>query len=350
MAETTTSPRPKDALNLAQAPLSEFARLRWPSVPWAVVAVIPFLLLIVINVAHANGNLLVVFSLLVIFGPIVWLLQKRALAQQRRRTVLAENAHDYKVSLAIRDAMNGLLDHIPETNDSVPGAIVRRDLSIGELARHFDTHTVGSVTGWLQHSLSGRGFSRSTSQVGLSGRDTWTSGQSSGILVGVSRVMLNMSAITRADLFAESFVAVFEERNPAGQLDTLRLVVPAEPACRAFIMETFEAIGKSFGVESHRHVQLRGAGTALRDAFKVDISYVSDRLNATLRMPVTERPVMTIVGSEVTPHAVVGGAVQFSDKPGEWHQLFPLGILHRVLEVVGVIGEPSIEALSGEEG
>ncbi|GEM_PF-6921454 len=322
--------------DLPQVPLSDFARRQWPDYPplwkWLLSTTVFFI---------AGSWLIVIWQ---------WYEVQKIRALTSWPRLLAENQIDFRTARAIGQAIHNLLDEIPPTNDLVPGAIVHRELAIGELARHFDSQTVGSITGWLQHSLRGWGsFSATTHEerglglLGSNARDSWTTGASSGVLVGTSLVNLNINAISRDDLFTEGFIAVFEERAPDRPLDTLRLIVPAEPACRAFVMEACEAIGRSYGEGSHRHSELRDAGATLRDAFKTDISYVSDRLNAVLRMEPASRPTVTVVDSEITEHALLGGAVQFSDKPGEWYQLFPLGLLHRLREIVAANGEPAEE-------
>ena len=99
------------------------------------------------------------------FALNLWLVSELDQAKPKRKTVLAENERDFKISLAIRDAMEDVPNRIPPTNDLVPGTVIRNDLAVGELTRHFDTETVGSITGWLQHSLSGWGSSRSTTSM-----------------------------------------------------------------------------------------------------------------------------------------------------------------------------------------
>ena len=60
---------------------------------------------------------------------------------------------------------------------------------------------------------------------------------------------------------------------------------------------------------------------------------------------------MDIVGSLVNDHAMVGAAVQFSDKPGEWYQLFPLGLFTRLrdLALTADEGDPAPSLTEGEE-
>ena len=54
--------------------------------------------------------------------------------------------------------------------------------------------------------------------------------------------------------------------------------------------------------------------------FKCEVSYVSDRLNSVLRMPLESRPLIAVYGSPISEHALIGSAIRF----GTQDQIFPL--------------------------
>ncbi|HLC29929.1 MAG TPA: hypothetical protein VJM51_04020 [Dehalococcoidia bacterium] len=322
----------------AEIPLSDFAKQRWPPFPtvWAWLISILFFWL--------GGPIWVWAS---------WQDVQRKRSRASWEAVRAENEADFRAAQRVREAIWAWRKEIPRANDLLPGVNARRGLVIGEITRHFDQQTVGSINGWLQFSLRGWGSSSATTydSSGVFGPIHQTTGQSSGVLVGTAIASLELRAVTRADLFTEGFIAVFDERNPESVLETLRVIAPAEPACQELLVEACEGVGKSFGEGSYRHAALRAASDRLQYAFKTDISYVSDRLNAYLRLLSAERPVVDIVGSLVNDHARVGAAVQFSDKPGEWYQLFPLGLFTRLrdLALTADEGDPAPSLTEGEE-
>lgn len=150
---------------------------------------------------------------------------------------------------------------------------------------------------------------------------------------GQSSVHLTLSGTTRDGLLADAFVAVFEHDFPDGRTDTLRVIVPSEPAAREMVSQFLTTLGKSFGEGSHRDTALSQNAALLARSFKTDVSYVSDRLSAVLRLAPEKRPRISVIGAPITEHALLGGAVQFSGE-NTWYQLFPLGLIEQVAQLV----------------
>ena len=69
--------------------------------------------------------------------------------------------------------------------------------------------------------------------------------------------------------------------------------------------------------------------SALSRTIVTDISYVSDRLAATIRADAAKASPFSVVGVMSGPHMMLGGAIQMQGD-SRWHQLFPIELL-RVL-------------------
>jgi hypothetical protein len=64
-----------------------------------------------------------------------------------------------------------------------------------------------------------------------------------------------------------------------------------------------------------------------------DASYVSDRLNAVMRMPAESRSVISIWSEPLSGHALLGSAMRIGDD-GPIHPLFPTELVATVQRVV----------------
>jgi hypothetical protein len=128
----------------------------------------------------------------------------------------------------------------------------------------------------------------------------------------------------RANLHGDGFVAVLEQEQPNGVIDTIRIIAPSEPACREYITHLLSAIGTTFGSGSHADEAFRRSAPELAASFPCDVSHLSDQLRAMLRQPPERRPTVSVVGEEIGDSAILGGAIRFG-ADGPWQQLFPLG-------------------------
>jgi hypothetical protein len=127
----------------------------------------------------------------------------------------------------------------------------------------------------------------------------------------------------RTDLGGDGFVAVLEQEQPNGMIDTLRIIAPSEPACREYIAHLLSAMGATFGTGSHVDETFRRYAPQLAASLPCEVSHVSDQLRAVLRQPPERRPTVAVVGEALGGAAILGGAIRVG-ADGPWQQLFPL--------------------------
>lgn len=217
-----------------------------------------------------------------------------------------ENNRDYRVSKAIETGVPIVCSGPVFPPGSAPGFSRILDLRLGEISRHFDSQLAASLEGWMDHDLGFHGFG-----VGLGVGGVGVRVGNLG-LAGHSDVHLTMTGTARDNLLVDAFMAVLEEDLPRGGLDTVRVVVPSEPAARQFVSGLLDQWAERFGAGSHTEYIVRaGAIKMVQGSFKLDVSYVSDRLGAILRMPPEKRPTISIVGPELAEHIVLGSAIRF---------------------------------------
>lgn len=260
------------------------------------------------------------------------------LSAYRSRTPFYNQNHlDYVGSKAIQAGLPAVVVEVPRSTLNIdttqPEVYVFQGLQLGEVSRHFDSQTSASIEGYLNHNLqvSGRAVSYQRGLTGADYRyyDQMSAGNFSGSITGQSSVHLTFSGTTRDNLLADGFVAVLEQETAEGWMDTLRVIVPSEPAMREYVQQYIASMGKMFPPGSHRDAMLTQSASTLAGYLSTDVSYVSDRLNSILRMPSEKRPMVTVVGTAVTGHAIVGGAIQFGND-GNWYQLFPIGLVQKM--------------------
>jgi hypothetical protein len=198
----------------------------------------------------------------------------------------------------------------PLTGPNTPGCVTVNDLRVGEVERHFDTASLGSIQGSSTHQLSGS-FSWGGSFLGAAGASVLGGGVRGGgsmSVSGESTFDLTSQALSRADLLSDAVLAIFDQASPAGVPDTVRLVLPSARAARSALQELFLGGPIPFPVP------------------EVQSSYVGDRLTAILRLHPEPAPVFSAVGVPIGPHSLIAGAVRFPGQD-EWIQVFPLGLL-----------------------
>jgi hypothetical protein len=230
---------------------------------------------------------------------------------------------------AVTDLRAGLAAPVRELDENSKGYAVVEGLRVGEVVRHFDQQTSGAISGWLDHRLAfgGWGVGATVGRVGL--------GTGSIGLSGASQVHLGLEATTRANLLGDGWIAVLERPTAGGMVDVTRLVVPSEAAVVGFL----EGVARSLA-EEYRAALPECASTVLALAGRIrassptDISYVGDRLAAILRLPVEQRPPLTVIGVPLGEHAILGGAVRIGGED-RVHRLVPFELIERWLLLPG---------------
>ncbi|MGH8067084.1 MAG: hypothetical protein ACRERE_17960 [Candidatus Entotheonellia bacterium] len=234
-----------------------------------------------------------------------------------RREWSRRNDQDYSASQAIAQRLSGIGGRNEPLSDRSSGMRIIQGATVGEFSQHFDQRLSASVSGWLQHELGlhGWGVGGSVGRVGL--------GVGKVGISGVSSVDLDVSGVIRDNLGGDGFVAVLEQDQPNGMIDTIRIIVPSEPACREYIAHLLSSIGATFGTGSHVDETFRRYSPQLAASFPCDVSHVSDQLRAMLRQPPERRPTVSVVGEDLGGSAILGGAIRFG-ADGPWQQLFPI--------------------------
>jgi hypothetical protein len=207
---------------------------------------------------------------------------------------------------------------------------------LGEVTRHFDVNTSATIQGWMTHDMKFAGWG-----VGASlGRSSLGIGSIG--LSGTSQVSLTSSGINRDNLMGDGFIAVLEKPSDR-RVELLRLVVPSENETREWVGQWINefpidlfAAHDGFGKVKRKNGKLipyfrkcyasfeRNASELLR--FKDEVSYVSDRLNSILRMPIESRPDITVYGEPISEHAILGAAIRFGDEE-KLIPLFPITLI-----------------------
>jgi hypothetical protein len=251
----------------------------------------------------------------------------------------ALNNADYFIAKAIDGSLEAIGSQTSTDFSSFPVDEYRefRGLRAGEVMRNFDTHLTMSVDGWLDHHLQPHGY-----VLGV-GTSRLNIGLGRVAIDGYSNVNLRAQGVERAALTGEGLVAVFDTRTDDGVVDTVRVVVPAESSCRAFVQQVIDelslmtsfapAIKYSEQSESHCYSTLRRRAAWLAQAIPVDTSYVADRLSAMTRMPSGERPEVRVVGVSLSRNVVLGVGISF-DGGRDWCALFPLETCKQSLDAV----------------
>ncbi len=207
-------------------------------------------------------------------------------------------------------------------------------LRLGEVSRHFDSNTLGTVSGWMAHNFGFHGWGVGVG-VGRFGLGTGRLG-----LSGTSDVSLTLSATSRDNLMSDGFVAVLEHVD-GNRIDTLRVVVPSEQASRELVREFFEEMLAKFGTRSNGELKLdyptpyailqRNSRDLMN--FRYEASYVSDRLHGILRMPPETRPLISVFGQQLSDHAILGAAILIGEE-SQLIPLFPVALLKGIAPIV----------------
>lgn len=272
---------------------------------------------------------IVIVVVLILFSLGASLFFARYLSKVSRDNKLINffNSGDFKVSEFISFNIQANLRNIHSANIMSASEVIRiSGMRIGEVGRHFDQQTNALYASWLERRLGIQslkfGLQNSNANLGFSSVN----------LVEQAEQKQYMHSTTRDNLLGDGFVAVFEYITPNGFTDIVRVVVPSEPASRDFLQIYMADLGRTFGVGSHCEEAILSSLSVLQKSFTTDISYVSDRLNAILRMPPLSRPSIDIIGAKITDHAILGSVIYFSDTR-QWHYLFPVNIVLKINEI-----------------
>ncbi len=246
---------------------------------------------------------------------------------------------DWKVNIALEDHIPAFLSRPHPLTAPGDGVELHPGLVIGEVSRHFDSKTTGSIHGWLQHNLgfSGVGVGLRVASFGL--------GVGTLGLRGSSTAQFDVDTTSRDDLVSDGFVAVFDAED-RGRVDTLRVIAPGEQAVREMVTAVIRSFGLEMGEDCWRDQALQGLSPAIANAFETEIPYVSDRLNAILRQPVERRSMVRVLGVPIHQRVLLGGAIAFNGD-NQWHQLFPIRFLRDLVDEISRISSANGLPLRG---
>jgi hypothetical protein len=292
---------------------------------WFVIGAPIFLIIVGMFTTGLGGDAtaLVICTLIAYGGGVVGLV----MAIHSRWRWSKYNDLDYSASQAIAQRLSGIGGRIEPLSDRSSGMRIIQGATVGEISQHFDQRVSASISGWLQHELGfhGWGVGVSVGRVGL--------GVGQVGLSGASSVDLDVSGVMRDNLHGDGFIAVLEQEQPNGMIDTIRIIAPSEPACREYIAHLLPAMGATFGTGSHVEATFQRYAPQLAASFPCDVSHVSDQLRAMLRQPSERRPTVAVVGEDLGGSAILGGAIRFG-AGGPWQPLFPLSLTRAILSDV----------------
>ena len=228
--------------------------------------------------------------------------------------------------MALRDAEPALQSAATSPSFQSLSVAVLEPMSVGEVQRHFDTDTTTSIHGWMEHRfwLEGWGLGVGLGRVGV--------GVGRLSIPGLSTVALEAEGTSRANLMADGFVAVLESHD-GPRVNVVRVVCPSEPGVRELVQGLLSSVSSQFGEGSHTQPIAGRLSKSL--SVTTDVSHVSDRLHAILRLPSSERPTVRVAGAPITEHAFFGSAVQF-DGDERWYRLAPIAVLDEIANVTSV--------------
>jgi len=273
-------------------------------------------------ISDSTTNLtLLIVGLIYLLLPswLIWITARGSyLKKGATKLWLERNDLDFAMSKTIQARLDALL--------SSPLSIVNRsdyyqNLRIGEMSRHFDSQTKAIITGWLDHqfAIEGKGIGLQVGNVGL--------GVGKVGITGQSQANFGLSATTRDNLLGNGFIAVLERDMYGGLVDTVRVVVPSEPAIREFVEQFMDGLSAIFYRTSYCGNVFSAYTASLQQL--IEISYVSDLLSACLRMPPARRPRVSVIGEKINEHAIIGDMILFENE-GRWHTLFPTHLLREI--------------------
>jgi DNA-binding SARP family transcriptional activator len=270
---------------------------------------------------------------LAVAGVVVYRLTMARTHQQRRRTATVNQ---------LGWDLYELSKTPPMTNELVEGVRVYTALRVGEVERHFEQLTSGSIDGQMRHTFSLDGTSTTIHGIPSLTYDTKTWMEAVGS--GQSSVQLAQAGVSSDDLTSDAFVAVFEHVLPDGEVDTIRVMVPSERQARAHVAQLLNSWAWQLGQGSDRELMLRRYSGTIFEGVTCESSYVSDRLGAILRMAAVDRPAVTVIGEPIGEHSVLAGAIRFGSD-GPLFQLFPIALVHALSAFIA--GRPLPKPPSG---
>jgi DNA-binding SARP family transcriptional activator len=220
---------------------------------------------------------------------------------------------------------------------TLPGVAATREvdrLKVVELNRHFDSQLEASINGTLDEFTRDKGWN-----IGI-GFGPFGASRSISQGFGHGDLNLGLHGTMQEDWAHENFVAVFETQ-PGDEADVFRLIVPSDPAVHKYVQNLLWSWQRDLGVDSAAELLVRRALYDLPDRVVSDASYVADRLTSILQMEPSARPELSVVGTAMGGHALLGGAIQFG-RDGRWYQLFPVAIVSALVDLMnGRVPPPS---------
>ena len=273
---------------------------------------------------------------IVIFGGLITagVISSRKGKEKVAKATAVFNEKDARAAGVFEEGLNKFYSEAPA--DIATSTYVRayEGFRLGEVTRHFDTNTSAAIQGWMTHDrgIRGGGVGVGLGRLGL--------GVGRIGLSGTSEVSLRSSGTNRDDLMGDGFVAVLEKSN-GRSVDTLRVVVQSENETREWIAEWLKQVMPPYQVYRQFYSSFERRLSKLLD-FKDEASYVSDRLHSILRMAPESRPLISVYGSPLSEHAIVGAAIRFGDEE-RIIPLFPIALVKSITQVLdhtGLFVEP----------
>jgi hypothetical protein len=121
---------------------------------------------------------------------------------------------------------------------------------------------------------------------------------------------------------------------PGGIPETTRVVVPSDAAIRQSVAKIVTGLNALMGVGALPGPEVASKKAIAQGSFRADVQYIDDQLHAASRMGGDAKLLFDVVGVELVPHVLLGGAMRL---PGttNWLQLFPVALAQMLLVLPG---------------
>jgi hypothetical protein len=251
--------------------------------------------------------------------------------------------HDRSMVAWLPSPLETLRADVPQTLPGLAGTKLVGGLKVVELNRHFDSQLEASINGTIHEFTSNKGWN-----IGI-GFGPFGLSRSMGQGFGDGVLNLDLRGTMQEDWAHENFVVVFETQR-GDQTDVMRLIVPSDPAVHEYVQNLLWSWQRDLGVNSAAELLVRRALYDLSGRVVSDASYVADRLTSILHMELSARPELSVVGTPMGEHALLGGAIQFG-RDGRWYQLFPVALVSALVDLMsGRVPPPGPKLAAPSEG